>query len=155
MDPYPRGVPNFPVLTTIEQLLISKVFVVMQVYRLKGTGAIAYKGHCLNIEMDLKEPSSWCTTLPWLPKELPVLLIKLRHHNQLDEIKDFKININNIHVWLVHLKQNHPAYHDVVCDYTRLLQMVENDTMFGIYSIVNEVLQLYMKTTKSQQVVKK
>ena len=85
-----------------------------------------------------------------MPKELPVLLIKLRHHNQLDEIKDFKINITNIHVWLVHLKEFHAAYQDVVCDYTRLTQMAENDDMFGNYSIVDEVYHFVYKDDNEQ-----
>ena len=52
MDPFPNdSYPHhLPVLSDVEELMISRAYVVMRVYALKGNIQIGYKDHCLNIE---------------------------------------------------------------------------------------------------------
>ena len=51
MDPFVNGYPyDLPILSDIEEIIISKVFVVMRVYILKGSNSVGYKGNILNIE---------------------------------------------------------------------------------------------------------
>ena len=89
-----------------------KVFVVMRVYRLSGGNQLGYKGHCLNIEQDLDMQSHICNILLRLPTELPYLVIRKRGVD-LNNYKDFKVNIWNVRTWLLFLKANHPEYRSV------------------------------------------
>ena len=111
LDPYKDGYPHhLPTLSDIEEIIISKVFVVMRVYRLKGSGSVGYKGNVLNIEQDLNEQvESICVSLPRLPTELPYLVIR-KDSCDTTGFKDFKININKIREWLVWLQDNNPLY---------------------------------------------
>jgi len=149
MDPFRSGyVMHLPVLTMIEELFIAKVFVVMQMYRISSSGSVGYKGHCLNVQKDLEQPTAWCRVLPWLPNELPIVIIKFQRDNLPTGTKLFKVNVMNIRIWLEFLKANHPAYADICIDVrrfrnlslltddngnidiiTQLTQVVENDTV--------------------------
>ena len=62
-DPY-----DIPILSDIEEIIISKMFVVMRVYRLKGSKSVGYKGNVLNIEQHLNDKVKHvCNLLPRLP----------------------------------------------------------------------------------------
>ena len=77
MDPFPNGYPEgLPELTAVEEMLIAKVFVVMQMYRISGNGAVGYKGHCLNMQNNIAETVAQCRVLPWLPNELPIYVVR-------------------------------------------------------------------------------
>ena len=58
---YTTHVKNTLVLNTnidVREILISKVFVAMQMYHISGNGAVGYKGQCLNVQKDLEQASS-------------------------------------------------------------------------------------------------
>ena len=118
MDPFCNGYPDLPKLSTIEEMLISKVFVVMQMYRISGTGAVGYKGHCLNVQHDIEQVSAWCRVLPWLPNELPIYIIRMVRTDNVS-LKLFKVNLDKVRRWLMFLKLNHPEYRNVQIDYDR------------------------------------
>jgi len=155
MDPFRSGyVMHLPVLTMIEELFIAKVFVVMQMYRISSSGSVGYKGHCLNVQKDLEQPTTaWCRVLPWLPNKLPIVIIKFQRDNLPTGTKLFKVNVISIRVWLEFLKANHPAYADICIDVrcfrnlsqltdengnvdiiTQLTHVVENDTVSNDHS---------------------
>ena len=70
LDPYCGNVYPFhlPALSTVENLLISKVFVVMTCYRLSNTGEYGYKSHCLNLQTDPGRRLEIFSVLPHLPE---------------------------------------------------------------------------------------
>ena len=54
LDPFVNSYPyDLPKLSDIEEIIISKVFVVMKVHRLNGSNSVGFKGHLLNIKQDL------------------------------------------------------------------------------------------------------
>ena len=143
MDPFKSGyVLHLPVLSMIEELFIAKVFVVMQMYRISGSGGIGYKGHCLNVQKDLEQPSSWCRVLPWLPRELPVVVIKFQRDNLPTGTRLFKVNIVNIRIWLEFLKTNHPAYSDIRIDLQRFDQLSQLSDNSGNVDIISQLSQV-------------
>ena len=111
MDPFVNSYPyDLPILSDIEEIVISKVFVVMRVYRLKGSNSVGYKGNVLNIEQYLNDQvKNVCNLLPRLPTEIPYFIIRKYSSNVLG-FKDFKINLNNIHRWPIWLQDNNLLY---------------------------------------------
>ena len=91
----------------------------MRVYRLSGRNQLGYKGHYLNIEQDLDMQSRICNILPRLPTELSYLVIRKRGV-EVNNYKDFKVNIWNVHAWLLFLKANHPEYRSVEVSNNRI-----------------------------------
>ena len=134
MDPCPRDYPFYlPDLTTIEELLISRVFVVMNCYRLNSYGDFGYKGHCLNIQMDISRQVELCSFLPHLPIDLPVFVIRLKHSRTTGSGKEFKVNLLKIRRWLLFLKRNHPGYADVEISEERFGSL--NDIADGVRNV--------------------
>ncbi len=56
----------------IEEMLISTLFAIMNIYRLP-CGQLVSKGHVANLSQDI---SGLCVDLPRLTKSLPILVIK-------------------------------------------------------------------------------
>ena len=113
LDLFTKGYPyHLTKLNTIEELIILKVFIVMWVYWLSDGNQLGYKGHCLNIEQNLDIQSCICNILPRLPTELPYLVIRKRGVD-VNNYKDFKVNIWNVCIWLLFLKTNHPEYRSI------------------------------------------
>ena len=55
MNPFPNGsFPyHLPLLSDVEELIISRWYIFIRVYILKGNSQIGYKGHCSNLEQDI------------------------------------------------------------------------------------------------------
>jgi len=79
-------------LNDIEELFISRIHVVMKVYRLEK-GNAGYKGNILNMEQDLQTALN---KLPLLPSELPVFLVRKSNPSCSNRYKDFRIRRDNI-----------------------------------------------------------
>ena len=139
LDPYcGNGYPfHLPALSTVEELLISKVFVVMTCYRLSHTGEYGYKGHCLNLQTDLGRRLEIFSVLPHLPEKLPIYVIRVLHANSNGTGKLFKVNLHKCLRWLRWLKINNPHYHDVVIDYDRYDRLVGLANSFGDLDLVD------------------
>jgi hypothetical protein len=72
-------------LTQVEEMLISRICPIMQVYRKHG-GQRGYKGHVLNLPQDIQ---SFLDRLPARVADLPVLVV--RRHGVEDTHKDFTV----------------------------------------------------------------
>ena len=136
MDPWHKlDHLKLPKLNDIEQMLISKVHSYMRVYRLqgklifycvliyktcvclqyvlffeKGGGGVGYKGQILNIEQDI---SSIAKQLPLMPDEIPCFLVRKSNQSSANGYRDFKINKDNILLWLKFLKKHNRFYSDL------------------------------------------
>jgi hypothetical protein len=91
-------------LTMVEEMLISPILAVMSIYRLPG-GALINRGFCANFSQDLGEI---LTTLPRLPKDLPLLVLKKKDQN--NNVKQFIVNRHRVERVLKYLCKNNPAY---------------------------------------------
>ena len=70
LDPFVNSYP-YDLPSDIGEIIISKVFVVMRLYRLKGSNSVGDKGNFSNVETDLNEQvKQVCTVLPSLPTEI-------------------------------------------------------------------------------------
>ena len=139
LDPYcGNGYPfHLPALSTVEELMISKVFVVMTCYRLSHTGEYGYKGHCLNLQTDLGRRLEIFNVLPHLPEELPIYVIKVLHENSRGQGNLFKVNLRNCMRWLYWLKENNPSYHDVEISYDRYGKLCSLANHLGVLNLVD------------------
>ena len=63
----------------------------------KGGGSIEYKGQILNIEQDI---SSIAKHLPLMHDEIPCFLAQKSNQSSVNGYRDFKINKDNILLWL-------------------------------------------------------
>ena len=90
MDLFVNSYPyDLPILSDIEEIIISKVFVVMRVYRLKWSNSVGYKGNVFNIEQDLNDQVKHvCNVLPRLPAEVPYFVIR-KDSSNVSGFKDF------------------------------------------------------------------
>ena len=143
MNPFIHGYPfHLPTLSIIEELLISRVFVVMNCYRLNSNGDYGYRGHCLNIQMDISKQLELCSVLPHLPCDLPVFVIRLKHRRTIGSGKEFKVNLLKIRRWLEFLKRNHPGYADVDVDFGRFSELSRDADGVGDIDLVDHVQQV-------------
>merc|ERR1719221_2091740 len=123
MDPKLHQLPNYLLeLNDIEELFISRIHVVMKVYRLEKENA-GYKGNMLNVEQDLQTALN---KLPLLPSELPVFVVRKSNPSCSNRYKDFRIRRDNILKWLIFFKSNNPHYYDIFIDY-KALQNLPSD----------------------------
>ena len=78
-------------------------------------GGIASKGHCIAFLQAVQEPA---TILPRLPAEMDI--IHVRRLGRDDTHKDFRVRRHHVEETLRWLKNNNPAYSDIVIDDTRI-----------------------------------
>jgi len=87
LDPYPHYYPSqLPVLFMIEEMMISRIHIIMKSYRLKS-GSVRYKGNVINCEQDFAE--HLLRHLPLLPKDLPIFIVRLLHQHTPTGYRDF------------------------------------------------------------------
>ena len=85
-------------LTQVEEMLISAVMPIMSIYRLP-LGQYGYSGHVINLPQDV---ASFATSLPRLPSELDVVVVRKEGANQ--SHRDFRVRRSVVHralEWLV------------------------------------------------------
>ena len=119
-------------LTEIEEMLITQVFTVISVYRLRG-GQNGYRGNVINFPQDIQE---FTNQLPRHPSSLDVLVIRRESANDLTAFRDFIVRQNKITNALLWLKDNNHYYKEIIIDYEILKSLPENG------SIIKLLLQL-------------
>jgi len=136
----PGPVPGFlPILTAVEELLIARVYVHLQVVRVRGQQH-RYTGHvCCFGQNTLK---TW-RQLPRLPTELDILVVKpiaVEGGEYLSQrfTKRYTVRRSAIARWLYFLKVNHPDYRDVEICSTRLTSLPENGSILDQLPYINE-----------------
>ena len=101
-------------MSDAEQMLIARLAPTVHVHMLKH-GGIASRGHCIAFPQAVQEPA---TILPRLPAEVDI--IRVRRQGKDDTHKDFRVRRHRVEGALRWLKDNNPAYGDIVIDDTRL-----------------------------------
>ena len=112
MDPGPVP-PQLQGLTQVEKMLISAVMPMMSLYRLP-LGQYGYSAHVINLS---QEVSSFVTSLPRLPSDIDVILVRKEGASETHE--DFRVCRSNFVMALEWLKQN-KYYHDIGLDQSAL-----------------------------------
>ena len=116
MDPGP--IPDqLKDLSLTEQQLISRIAPAIHVHMLKH-GGIASSGHCVTFPQDVNEPAQ---ILPKLPHEINI--IKLRKTGRNNTNKEFRVRRYSVQHALDWLKDNNPAYSDIIICNERLNQL--------------------------------
>ena len=95
----------------------------------------AYKGHCLNLPQDISELA---TTLPHYPKDLPVVIFKMKGKE--NSTRDVTVRRQKVLNALLYLIQYNPHYQDVVINENALMCLPEN-------SVPNDLA--FLETLKS------
>jgi ATP-dependent DNA helicase PIF1 len=138
LDPGP--VPGFlPILTAVEELLIARVYVHLQVVRVRGQQH-RYTGHVCCFGQNT--PKTW-RQLPRLPTELNILVVRpaaVEGGEYLSRrfTKRYTVRRSAIVQWLYFLKVNHPDYRDVEICSTRLTSLPENGSILDQLPHINE-----------------
>jgi hypothetical protein len=111
----PGAVPeHLPTLTEVEEMIIARVHVHLQVARVRGQ-QYRYTGHVVCFGQNT--PKTW-KQLPLLPAELDILIVRPaagegNHQLHRRFHKRFTVRRSAIESWLRFLKNNHPGYADV------------------------------------------
>ena len=92
-------------LTQVEEMLISAVMPIVSIYRLPH-GQYGYSGHVINLPQDV---ASFATSLPRLPSELDVVVVRKEGVNQSN--CDFRVRRSVLHRALEWLVTHNFYYH--------------------------------------------
>ena len=126
-------IPGFlPILTAVEELLIMRVYVYLQVVRIRGqqhryTSHVYYSGqNILKTQM----------RLPRLPSKLDILVVRptvVEGSKYLSQrfTKRYTIRRSTIVQWLYFLKVNYPNYRDIKIYSIQLTSLPENSYKAG------------------------
>ena len=126
----PMAVPEIlSDMSDAEQMLIARLAPTVHVHLLKH-GGIASKGHCIAFPQAVQEPA---TILPRLPAEVDI--IRVRRQGKDDTHKDFRVRRHRVEGALRWLKDNNPAYGDVVIDGARIQNLPEDGELPNLRTV--------------------
>ena len=121
-------IPGFlPILTVVEELLIARVYIHLQVVRVRGQ-QYRYTGHICCFGQNT--PKTW-RQLPRLPTELDILVVRptaVKGGEYLGQrfTKRYTVRRSAIVQWLYFLKVNHPDYYNIEIYSIWLTSLPEN-----------------------------
>ena len=122
----PMSVPEeLSEMSDAEQMLIARLAPTVHVHMLKH-GGIASWGHCIAFPQAVQEPATIPTRLP-----AEVDIICVRRQGKDDTHKDFRVRRHRVEVALRWLKDNNPAYADIVIDGARLQNLPADGAQFA------------------------
>lgn len=128
---------NLPSLREIEEILIAKAHVHVQIQQIKGQ-QFFYSGHTVNFMQNVTKVYQ---KLSLLPSDLDIIILKPasgsdndnRAINQrLEQI--FCVQREKIRVWLDYLRKHRPDYKNITIDSNNLMALLENGSIH--YSLV-------------------
>jgi hypothetical protein len=93
-------------LTDQEEMVLSLVHPLVQVYTLPRTGQLAYVGHVCNFRQKV---TTFFSSLPILPRDMPFVMVRprtLRHRTS--NKMAFKVNVEKLRAAFLLLKANNP-----------------------------------------------
>jgi hypothetical protein len=114
----PGDVPAYlPQLTQIEEILIARVHISLEVRQIRGQ-QYRYKGHIVNF---LRDAGIVYNRLPLLPEELEIVILKPPNtlgnsRLQRQFVRDYRVRRREVQIWLEFLKLYHPGYRDILID---------------------------------------
>ncbi|KAG4268366.1 hypothetical protein FPRO04_12472 [Fusarium proliferatum] len=124
----PGDIPlELPELTQVEEMLICRVHVHVQVMAYRGQ-QYKYKGHVVNF---LKDVGQVYRQLPLLPRELDVIVLRPRNQSAQPHMirqfrGQFRVRQGHIRQWLEFLRANHPGYREIVINEEHLSQLPQD-----------------------------
>jgi len=121
------GAPHLPELTQMEEMLISPVHALVQLWQIRG-GQTKYTGHTCNFPC---ENAVFHAKVPLLPEECDIIIMcRTGIEVGTDETiyQDFRVHRQAIQQWLEYLILHHPTFQSrqVAIDYARLDQLPED-----------------------------
>ena len=116
-------------LTIIEHQPICRISPCMNVHMLKH-GGIASSGHCITFPQELNEPAK---IFPRLHNEIN--LIRVRRIGKNETSKDYSVRRFKVQNALLFLKQNNPAYSDIIISQERLNSLPEDGELPNILTV--------------------
>ena len=129
-DPSELGLPE---LTQMEEIMISPVHVLLQVWQVRG-GQSKYKGHICNFFRDVGRLHS---RIPHLPQECDIVILQRRNAEgdqatadggTRQTYEDFRVRREPIRQWLQYLYTNNPIFrrNEVTIDWHRVDELPED-----------------------------
>jgi len=126
----PMAVPEIlSDMSDAEQMLIARLAPTVHVQLLKH-GGIASKGHCIAFPQAVQELA---TILPRLLAEVDI--IRVRRQGKDGTHKDFWVRRHRVEGALCWLKDNHPAYGNVVIDGARIQNLPEDGELPNLRTV--------------------
>lgn len=111
----PGKVPNeFSDLSIVEQQLFCRIAPCINVHLIKH-GGIGSSGHCVTFPQEVNEPAQ---ISPRLPSEIHILKVCKQGKN--DTSKNFRVRRYKVQNALMWLKENNPAYSNIIISQDRL-----------------------------------
>ena len=141
---FPSALYDFSI---IEQQLISRISLCITVHMLKH-GGIASSGHYVTFPQEINEPAQ---IFPRLPEEIKI--IKVRKQGKTDTSKDFRVRRYTVQEALFWLKNNNPAYSDVIISQERINLLPLNRDCEGVPTVECDE-NTPILTIKSLQMIK-
>ena len=120
----PAPVPNLPELTEIEEQLIARIHVAIQVRQVRGQ-QYKYSGHVVNF---LRNTAHVYEALPLLPRDLDIVVLRPSNYGENERLHrqfraDCRVRRNAVRIWLDYLIAHHPAYRDIKIHEENLSQL--------------------------------
>ena len=116
-------------MSDAEHMLIARLAPTVHVHMLRH-GGIASRGHCIAFPQAVQEPA---TILPRLPAEVDI--IRVRRQGKDDTHKDFRVRRYRVEGALRFLKDNNPAYSDIVIDGARIENLPEDGELPNLRTV--------------------
>jgi len=136
------GANHLPELTQMEEMLISPVHALIQLWQIRG-GQYKYTGHTCNFPRD---NVVFHSTVPLLPEECDIIIMRRAGDNTGSNEavhQDFRVRRGAIQAWLQYLEVHHPTFQSrqVTVDYQRINQLPENGLVHNqLRNIENQYL---------------
>lgn len=153
MDPGP-DVQNLPELTQMEEMLISSVHALTQLWQV-NSGQYKYTGHVCNFP---RKTAIFHKKVPLLPEKCKIIIMQHRGMSEAEAntmiFEDFQVRRETIQQWLEYLTVNHSTFynHQVEIDHDCLSQLSEDRNVHGcIHTIQREEMSLRPEGSSEQQ----
>ena len=114
--------PELAALTDFEEMLVSRIHPLLQVFTLFPSGQLAYVGHIVNLRQHSVE---WIQDLPLRPEDVPIVLVRRRTREAKGVQKrrtPFAARKAVLRRALEWLLQNHPQWQSDVHGGARLVE---------------------------------
>ena len=125
MDPGP--VLELPAVSEIEEMLIARVHVAMQVRQVRGQ-QYKYSGHVINF---LRNTGRVYNSLPLLPEDLDIVILRPSNANSEQGLRhqfrqECRVRKLVVRDWLEYLRQHHPGYAGITLNELNLQQLPDD-----------------------------
>lgn len=147
-------------LTDQEEIVLSLIHPLVQVFTVPRTGQLAYVGHVCNFRQNV---SRFLTSLPALPEDMPFVMVRpSSFRGRVSNKAPFKINVARVRAAFVWLKAHNPYYLHVSWDESSARAWSAEDVVVGTtreedylndqpLSVTQEEFERWMLEAESQK----